>query len=71
MKNNSLQLQSPWDDVKEKIKEINVEITDEDLFLEYGHEDVLYERLGRKMGMEKENVKGWIESVSGNLGKAS
>ncbi len=66
-----LKLESPWEEVKEKIKEINTEITDEDLNYQPGNEQDLLERLSKKMNRTPEEVKGWIESVSYNSGKAS
>ena len=69
--NNVLQLQVPWEEVKEKLKEINIELTDEDLHYEPGKETVLIERLREKMHKSHEEIKGLIESVSANKGKAS
>lgn len=70
MENNQLKLESPWSEVKEQIKEANMEITDEDLQFEPGEENQLLERLSGKIGKSKEDVKAWIESVSYNKGKA-
>lgn len=53
-----------WDEVKEKIKEINPEITDSDLVLNHGNEEELFECLSKKLHKTKEEVKAWIESVS-------
>lgn len=64
--NYHLNLQSPWTEVKELIKEVNNELTDEDLAFEPGQEKELLERLSKKMNKDQESVKGWIESVSGN-----
>ena len=61
-----LNLQAPWVEVKELIKEVNNELTDEDLAFEPGKEKELLERLSKKMNTDVESVKGWIESVSGN-----
>ena len=64
--NYHLNLQLPWAEVKELIKEVNYELTDEDLAFEPGKEKELLERLSKKMNKDVESVKGWIESVSGN-----
>ena len=64
--NYHLNLQSPWNEVKELIRETNHEITDEDLVYEPGKEKELIERLSAKMNRDPEHVKGWIESISGN-----
>ena len=61
-----LNLQAPWAEVKELIKEVNHELTDEDLAFEPGKEKELLERLSKKMNKDVKSVKGWIESVSGN-----
>ncbi len=66
-----LKLEAPWADVKELIKEINPQLTDEDLEYTAGSEDELLERLAIKMNRSKEHIKDWIESVSSNNGKAS
>ena len=66
-----LKLESPWEEVKEKLKEINGDLTDEDLAYEPGEELVLLERLAKKMGRDLPAIKAWIESVSFNSGIAS
>jgi tRNA1(Val) A37 N6-methylase TrmN6 len=66
---SNLQLTIPWAEVKEKIKEANIELSDEDL--DHPNEDVLLAHLSEKMNMSQADVKGWIESVSANKGKAS
>jgi hypothetical protein len=65
-----LRLQSSWSDVKEKIKEHNVNLTDDDLAYQPGRENELLERLARKLKRPKEEIQKWIESVSSNSGKA-
>jgi hypothetical protein len=61
-----IKLNSSWDDVKEKIKETNPEITDSDLVLNHGNEEELFENLSKKLHMSVDEVKVWIESVSDN-----
>ena len=68
---NTLELHAPWDHVKEKIKENNIELTDADLELKPGREDELIQRLASKMRREPSAIKAWIESISANKGKAS
>jgi hypothetical protein len=68
---NSLHLSAPWEEVKEKIKENNIELTDQDLELKPGREDELLQRLATKMRKEPADIKAWIESISSNKGKAS
>ena len=71
MKNNKLTLHSPWEEVKEKIKERIIGLTDEDLAYEAGHEDALLARLAKKMNRSAEEVKQFIESISYNQDMAS
>jgi uncharacterized protein YjbJ (UPF0337 family) len=71
METYQLKLQKPWERVKETLKEINVELTDDDLVYEPGQEEQLLERLEKKMKKSKAEIKSLIESVSANKGKAS
>jgi hypothetical protein len=71
MENNKLTLHTPWEEVKEKIKERNIGLTDEDLDYEPGQENALLERLAAKMNRSKEDVKRFIESISYNQDMAS
>ena len=71
MKENTLKLEDSWSMVKEKIKEANIDITDEDLVYTPGQEEELLDRLSPKMHMSREELKSWIESVSANKGIAS
>jgi len=65
-----LKLEAPWPEVKEMLKEVNMELTDEDLELRPGGEKELLERLSVKMNKSVPEVKAWIESVSFNKGIA-
>ena len=65
-----LKIEAPWHEVKEKLKENDHTLTDEDLACEKGKEDELLERLSRKLKRSKEEVRMLIESISGNSGKA-
>ena len=67
---NKLHLEASWADTKEKLKEVNADLTDDDLQFEPGQEDALLERLSKKMNRDVAHVKEWIESVSFNGGKA-
>ncbi len=69
--NTILKLEAPWATVKEKLKEIDASLTDEDLQYEEGNEQALLERVANKLHKDTAAVKGWIESVSFNKGKAS
>jgi hypothetical protein len=52
------------------LQEINIELTDEDLYYERGKEKELLERVSHKLGKNINDTKGWIESVSHNRGLA-
>ncbi|MGN6401778.1 MAG: CsbD family protein [Flavisolibacter sp.] len=71
MTSYKLKLEAPWDEVKEMLKEINADLTDEDLEYEPGQETILLERLSVKLNRDVPAVKAWIESVSFNRGIAS
>jgi hypothetical protein len=62
-----LQLEKPWSDVKEKMMEHYTQLTDTDLRFEKGDDDALLERLSKKMGRSKQEIKEWIESLSFNV----
>jgi hypothetical protein len=66
----TLKLEAPWDEVKEMLEEIDVNLTDEDLRYEKGKEKELLERLSRKLNKSIPDIKAWIESVSHNKGLA-
>jgi uncharacterized protein YfkK (UPF0435 family) len=65
-----LTLTLPWEEVKEKLKEVNVSLTDDDLQYTPGNDEELLTRLARKMSKTPAEVKAWIESVSVNKGFA-
>jgi uncharacterized protein YjbJ (UPF0337 family) len=66
MKKNTLRLAAPWQQVKELLKEVNSDLSDDDLEYQPGKEDELLERLSHKMERNSDHIKAWIESVSSN-----
>lgn len=68
MKNTSvfLNLQAPWQDVKEKMKENDHRLTDKDLEYTEGNEEELIERLEKVMGKPRQQIIAYIESISAN-----
>ena len=70
MQTSKLRLSSSWEDVREKLKETNINLTDEDLEYEPGKEDDLLERLQHKLNKPKEEIRMLIESLDVNSGKA-
>ena len=71
MKTLSLKLEAPWEEVKERLKENDITLTDEDLVYTPGHEKELLDRLSKKINRNPEQVKALIESISTNEGRAS
>ena len=63
---SSLKLDAPWPEVKDRLKEHNTQLTDEDLAYSPDQEDALLERLARKMKKSKDEIRAYIESVSSN-----
>jgi len=63
-------LESSWAEVKENIKELIIELTDQDLDFQPGEEDALLERLEAKLGKSKEEIRLLIESASYTKGIA-
>ena len=59
-----IKLNSSWDEVKEKIKETNPELTDSDLELDHANEEEVFEKLSKKLHKSVDEVKAWIESIS-------
>lgn len=70
MQSQKLRLSSPWEEVREKLKETNIELTDQDLEYEPGKEEELLERLQNKINKPKEEIRVLIESLDVNSGKA-
>lgn len=71
MQTHTLTLHASWEEVKEKIKEKNIALTDEDLAYAPGEEEALLHRLATKMNKSVEEVQKYIESISFNKGLAS
>lgn len=71
MGEEKLQLQAPWEVVREKLKEINTDLTDADLVYEPGQEKMLLDRLSARLKKDPSEIKALIESISFNRGKAS
>jgi hypothetical protein len=60
----NLNINIPWEEVKEKLLEVEPHLSEADLVYEKGKEEELFERLGKKMGRTANEIKGWIESVA-------
>jgi len=53
-----------WAEIKEKIKETHIELTDEDLDIKEGGVNVFLARLAVKLKKTKEEVNALIESIA-------
>ena len=65
-----MRLQSPWETVKERMKENDINLTDADLEYEPGKEEELIQRLEKLMNKSRQQVIAYIESISANEGMA-
>jgi hypothetical protein len=68
---DKFKLGSSWTETKERLKENNIDLTDDDLKYEPGKENELLERLQKKMKKTKEEINMLIESISHNKSQAS
>jgi len=67
MKNSTvLKLQAPWEKVKERMKENDINLTDKDLEYIPGKEEELIQRLEKIMNRSRDQVIAYIESISSN-----
>ena len=67
MKNQSvLRLKIPWEVVKERMKENDINLTDEDLEYIPGKEEELILRLEKIMNRSHDEIVAYIESISSN-----
>lgn len=66
----NLNLRASWDEVKERLKENDVNLTDDDLQYAPGQEDELLKRLSQKQGKSPEEIREYIESISANEDRA-
>jgi len=65
-----LKLQAPWEEVKERMKENDFRLTDDDLAYEPGQEEELLQRLEKIMNKPRHEIIAYIESISFNSGIA-
>ena len=66
-----LRLQAPWETVKEKMKENDINLTDADLEYEPGNEEELLQRLEKIMNKPRPQIIAYIESISDNTDLAN
>ena len=65
-KTTKFRLQAPWETVKERMKENDINLTDEDLEYIPGKEEELIQRLEKIMNRSHDQVVAYIESISSN-----
>ena len=65
-KSSILRLTVPWETVKERMKENDINLTDEDLEYIPGKEEELILRLEKIMNKPRDQVVAYIESISSN-----
>ena len=70
MHTTGFNLQASWEEVKERLKENDINLTDEDLAYVPGQEEILLTRLQQKMHKDKQSIREYIESISSNTDKA-
>jgi len=67
MANNiNIKLEAPWEVVRERMKESNINLTDADLVYEPGKEDELLSRLEKILNKSRPEIIAYIESISSN-----
>ena len=65
-----MRLEEPWEIVKERMKENDINLTDKDLEYIPGKEEELIQRLEKIMNRSRDQVIAYIESISSNEGLA-
>jgi hypothetical protein len=63
---HKMKLEAPWEEVKERLKESNIDLTDADLDYVPGKEDELLSRLEKIMHKSRPDIIAYIESISAN-----
>ena len=59
-------LNSSWEELKEKLKETHIELTDSDLEMSTGNEEEFLNRIAQKLNKTPGEVKDLVESISAN-----
>jgi uncharacterized protein YjbJ (UPF0337 family) len=60
---NLTELASNWDTIKEKLRQQFSTLTEEDLMMEDGNQDELFDKLEAKLGMPKEEIYEMIGHI--------
>ena len=59
-------LHAPWEEVKERLKENDISLTDDDLEYTPGREEELLQNIEKKMNKPRQHIIAYIESISAN-----
>ena len=62
----AFKLEAPWEEVKERMKDNDITLTDEDLEYSPGKEEELLQRLEKKLNKPRHQIIAYIESISSN-----
>lgn len=57
-------LRNSWPLLKDKLQQLHPELTEEDLLLEPGEEEALYDRLQRRLNKSREEVNDIIDRLA-------
>ena len=60
---NSTELALHWDEIKEKLRLQFSTLTDEDLWMENGNQDELFNKIEAKLGMPKQEIYDMILQI--------
>ena len=60
---NSIELALHWDEMKEKLRQQFSTLTDEDLLMENGNQDELFNKIEAKLGIPKQEIYDMILQI--------
>lgn len=60
---DKLEIKGRWNELKDKLKQADGRLSDDDLKYEEGKDDELYGRLQTKLGKTKDEIVDWIRSL--------
>ena len=60
---NSTELALHWDEIKEKLRQQFSTLTDEDLLMENGNQDELFNKIEAKLGIPKQEIYDMILQI--------
>lgn len=63
---DELNLKGSWNELKGRLKQKYVDLTDDDLLYEEGREDELYGRLQNRLGKTRDEIRTEVKSILNN-----